>query len=134
FLFAWTLPVVKGGVTLPNGIPGWQAFRVAASPVWPYEGTRVDSWYAAILSAASAATNLIMVELAYAALRGRTNWLRFGAVAAVVSFLINAQWILPSDRNDLRVGYYLWWASFLILSIASLQRRFIRAEASNSTA
>ena len=116
FLVAWLLPVVKGGVTLPEGLPGWQAFRVAASPVWPYEGTQSESWYGALLTTASAATNLVMVGLLFVARRGSRQWLRLATIAAFASFLVNAQWFIRADRNDLRLGYYLWWFSFFILA------------------
>jgi hypothetical protein len=26
---AWFLPVIKGGVTFPHGLPGWDAFRTS---------------------------------------------------------------------------------------------------------
>ena len=31
YMLAWFLPVIEDGVTLPNGMPGWEAFRVALS-------------------------------------------------------------------------------------------------------
>ena len=31
--------MVKGGPTLADGVlPGWEACRLALSPIWPYEG------------------------------------------------------------------------------------------------
>src|SRR5215469_5087373 len=45
YVAAWFFPVVKEGVTLPDGLPGWQAFRVAASAVWPLPDVTIDKWY-----------------------------------------------------------------------------------------
>jgi hypothetical protein len=33
---AWFLPVIGEGTSLPEGLPGWQAFRVASGAIWPY--------------------------------------------------------------------------------------------------
>lgn len=120
FLVAWFLPVIKGGVTLPDGLPGWQAFRVAAAPVWPYADFTSDSGYRAVLTTASAATNLVMLTVLFGIARGRQQWARRSAVAALASFLVNAQWVIYEGRGDLRAGYYLWWISFLLIAYASL--------------
>src|SRR5215470_10572141 len=45
YVAAWFFPVVKEGVTLPDGLPGWQAFRVAASAVLPLPDVTIDKWY-----------------------------------------------------------------------------------------
>jgi hypothetical protein len=45
---------------------------------------------------------------------------RVSAWIAACAFIINAHWILWIDRPgrfDLRAGYFLWWASFLLLAI-----------------
>jgi hypothetical protein len=33
------------GRDFPHGLPGWEAFRAAACPVWPYEGYSIGGWY-----------------------------------------------------------------------------------------
>ena len=33
---AWFLPVVEDGASFPDMLPGWEALRVALSPVWLY--------------------------------------------------------------------------------------------------
>src|SRR6187397_3568679 len=55
---AWFLPVVDGGVTFPHGVPGWEAFGVAATA---YQDSHTDSWYLAILSTISAATTPLLI-------------------------------------------------------------------------
>jgi hypothetical protein len=56
YVAAWFLPVVTEGKTLPDGLPGWQAFRVAASAVWPIPDVTIDKWYQAVLFITSAVT------------------------------------------------------------------------------
>jgi hypothetical protein len=117
---AWFLPVVKEGVMLPQGLPGWQAFRVAASAVWPYEGFQIDEWYNAVLSTASAVTTVLFVFASvWAVLRGSRALRRAAAWTAASAFIVNSHWFIRfgSDRMDLRMGYFLWWFSFLLLAI-----------------
>lgn len=114
YAVAWAVPVVEGGVTLPEGLPGWQAFRAAASPLWPYEGVRYETWYWAILAVASAASNLLMIATPWLARFGHAQPpRRVGAAAAMTAFLVNGHWFaLRGGSEDLRIGYYLWWFSF----------------------
>ena len=117
---AWFLPVEKDGVTLPHGLPGWQAFRVAACAVWPYEGITIDPWYNSVLSTMSAVTTALFVLGAWwVVVTQSRRFCRVSAWIAACAFVVNAHWFLRfgSDRFDLRIGYFLWWASFLLLAI-----------------
>lgn len=117
FAVAWIVPVHKDGITLPEGVPGWQAFRIAAAPVWPYEGVEHESWWGATLSTLSAATNFVMLGSLWTRQRGQLLR-RATAIAAFAAFIVNAQWVfLNTDWVDLRPGYYLWWTSFLVMSL-----------------
>jgi hypothetical protein len=120
FALAWVLPVHKDGVRLPEGVPGWEAFRFAAAPVWPYEGVESETWWGATLSSLSAATNLgMLASLAIGLAGARRN--RAAGIAAIAAFVVNAQWLfMYTDWVDLRPGYYLWWLSFLGLGLLSL--------------
>ncbi len=125
---AWFLPVVKQGATLPQGLPGWQAFRVAACAVWPYDDCHIDGWLNAVLSTGSALTTLLFVLASvWVVLRGSRTLHRASAWIAACAFILNAHWFvsLGSDRMDLRVGYFLWWLSFasLALGLFDLSRR-----------
>ena len=120
FVVAWFLPVIRLGDTLPDGLPGWQAFRVAFSPVWSVEDVRVDNWYMGVLTVLSALTNLVMLGAAImrsAVPERRRESLKWIALAA---FVVNSQWFVLNlgngDWRDLRIGYYLWWVSFLLLA------------------
>lgn len=117
---AWFLPVEKQGVRLPQGLPGWQAFRVAACVVWPYEGWSIEGWYNIVLSTMSAATTLLFVlGSVWVVWAGSRAVRRASAWIATAAFIVNAHWFLRfgSDRFDLRIGYFLWWFSFLLLAI-----------------
>jgi hypothetical protein len=117
---AWFLPVVKGGDTLPTGLPGWQAFRVASSAVWPYEGVEFDKWYGAVLATISAVTTLLFLSGSpCVVLTGSRPVWRVSAWVAATAFIVNAHWyvLFGPDRADLRIGYYFWWFSFVALAI-----------------
>ncbi len=117
---AWFLPVTKDGVTLPDGLPGWQAFRVAFTAVWPYETFNFDTWYTAVLATASAVTTLLFLfGSPWVVWRGSPSLSRASAWVAAVAFVLNVYWyfLFWSDRSDLRIGYFLWWLSFVFLAI-----------------
>ena len=56
-VLGWVLPVVYDD-------RGWKAFRVALSPLWPYEDFRIEPGLLLVLSVASALTNVLFVVLA----------------------------------------------------------------------
>ena len=128
YVAAWFLPVVKEGVTLPDGLPGWQAFRVAASAVWPLADVTIDTWYKAVLFTISALTTLLFIPGSVWAVLGGSRARRASAWVATLSFVVNAHWYVlygGSARQDLRIGYFLWWLSFLLLALGlfDLSRR-----------
>jgi hypothetical protein len=96
---AWFLPIVKDGVTFPHGLP---------------------EWYNAVLSTISATTTLLFIfRYVWVMSRGLCTLPRASAWIATSAFILNAHWyvLFGSDRKDLRVGYFLWWFSFLLLAI-----------------
>ena len=119
-VLAWFLPVVKGGGTFPNALPGWQAFRLAACAVWPIRDVSFEEWYVAVLSTISAGTTVLFVLCsALVVARGSRALRRVSAWIAAFSFVVNSHWFLlfGSDRKDLRIGYFLWWSSFLLVAL-----------------
>lgn len=115
-VLGWALPVVRD-------YRGVHAFRVALSPIWPYERFQIPAGHLVILSVASAATNLLFVAIAIAAWLGLvasparqrlTVWV-VGAAA-----LLNLHWPLSMGQSapDLRAGYYVWVLSFVLLLLA----------------
>jgi|SRR5690349_8548885 len=112
---AWFLPVAKDGVTLPDGLPGWQAFEMAASEV---NKGRTDPWYFVVLATMSAVTTILFVLGAGWVIAMGSRRVRLASAwIAACAFIINAHWFGLIPVSKLRVGYFLWWASFLLLAI-----------------
>jgi hypothetical protein len=113
---AWFLPVHKDGVTFPDGLPGWEAFSVAALAA--HDSMNAHDWWFAVLSTMSAATTpLFIIGSIWVVARGSSALRRTSAWIAASAFILNAQWCIYPMRNDLRVGYFLWWFSFLLLAM-----------------
>ena len=112
---AWFLPVEEDGVTLAIGIPGWQAFCVAAFAWWPLT---INSWYNGVLGSAVTTVLFVLGSGWVLAIRSR-QLRRASACIAACAFIVNAHWLFRfgSHRFDLRIGYFLWWVSFLLLAI-----------------
>jgi len=49
------------GRDLPQGVPGWQATRVALCGVWPCRDVIMDEWYKTVLFTVSAVTTLLFL-------------------------------------------------------------------------
>jgi hypothetical protein len=119
-VLGWALPVM-------NDYRGVHAFRVALSPLWPYErsGTQfhIPAGRLVYLSVASGLTNVVFAVVAIAALVGAVQT-RFRQRAAVwvvgAATLLNLHWPISmgDSASGLRVGYYAWIASFVLLLLA----------------
>jgi hypothetical protein len=115
---AWFLPVITDGVRFPHGLPGWEAFRIALSPVWSY-GTAF-SGIGAVASVLSAATTILfVVGSPWVLWRGSNSLRRTSAWIAVGAFVLDAHWYFFYGRSDsgLMIGYFVWWFSFLVMAI-----------------
>src|SRR5579863_8120824 len=109
---AWFLPVAKEGVRFPDALPGWQAFFIAVV------GTQGPPWYEGLLSGMSAlSTALFVLGAGWVAAIGSRKIRRVSAWIALGAFVVNAHWIRFSGRIGLKIGYYLWWISFLLLAM-----------------
>lgn len=115
---AWCLPVDTDGVTLPKGLPGWEAFRFASCAVLPC-GAIKFSGYGVVFATISAVTTLLFIlGSPWVVLRGSHSMWRASAWTAATAFIANAHWYVFSwHRSDLRIGYFFWWFSFLLLAI-----------------
>ena len=113
-LWGWLGPVVDDN-------RGWQAFRVALSPLWPYENFRIEPGLLLILSVASALTNALFVALA--ALLAWQGAQRAKAVLWVAggATLLNLHWPLSmgQERAQLENAYFVWVCSFALLAFAA---------------
>jgi hypothetical protein len=113
-LWGWFGPVVDDN-------RGWQAFRVALSPLWPYENFRIEPGLLLILSVASALTNVLFVALAtvlawQGAQRAKAVlWVAAGAT------LLNLHWPISmgQERAQLENAYFVWVCSFALLAFAA---------------
>ncbi len=104
------------------------AFRVALSPLWPYEQFHIPPGRLVYLSVASALTNVVFVADRDRGARGRCA----DALAAARSpsgssaprRLLNLHWPISMGDSaaDLRVGYYVWIASFVLLLLGVTSR------------
>lgn len=111
----WWLPVVRD-------YRGWQAFRVAFSPVWPFEQFRIQPGLLLVLSVASALTNVAFVALTAWLVAGRRPAaVVYGALAAAA---LDLHWPISmgSQRSRLEIGYPVWILSFLLLALAAWLR------------
>jgi hypothetical protein len=122
-LTAWFLPIDKEGVTLPQGLPGWQAFQVASCAVWRYEGFGIDGWYNVLLCTVSAVTTLLFVlGSVWVVLLGSRPVRRVSAWIAASSFVLNAHWVVRfgSARLERMNLAFAWrWARELRMCFAS---------------
>ena len=112
----WALPVM-------DDYRGVHAFRIALSPIWPYEQFRIPSGRLVYLSVASALTNLLFAAVALAALAGavKTRSRQLVCVWVVgAATVLNLHWPISmgDSAGDLRSGYYVWIASFVLLLLA----------------
>jgi hypothetical protein len=109
FVLAWFLPVIHNGVTLPEGLPGWEAFMIAAGALLPSKDA--GHWLSRVLPALSAGTNVLAIVAPW--LSGqpsqRNRRLLVGAFAA--AFAVNSYWWFIA-ADELLIGYYVWWLSF----------------------
>jgi hypothetical protein len=109
----WALPVIED-------FRGFHAFRVALSPLWPYEDFRIDGVWLILLSVSSALTNALFVVAALLLLAGRASARVLLWVAAAAT-LLNLHWVITmeNDRDDLEIGYFIWIVSFALLALAA---------------
>ena len=113
-LWGWLGPVVDDN-------RGWQAFRVALSPLWPYENFRIEPGLLLILSVASALTNLLFVALAALLVRRGEQRAKVVLWAAAAATLLNLHWPISmgQQRAQLENGYFIWVCSFALLAFAA---------------
>ncbi len=115
----WALPVIEDDQRVYRGV---HAFRVALSPLWPYEQFHMPAGHVMWLSIASALTNVVFVVMAaylwpYVA---RATGSRLGVFVLGAAALLNLHWTVTMQGNaaDLGIGYYVWVMSFVLLLLA----------------
>jgi hypothetical protein len=110
----WLMPVVDDYL-------GWQAFRVALSPLWPFEQFRIQPGPLLVLSVASALTNLLFVVLAAVLVLGSERRAQVVLWAAAGATLLNLHWPISmgEERAELELGYFIWVCSFALVALAA---------------
>lgn len=124
YLLAWPLPSVVETIPVPLGptvevVRGWEATRWALSPVWPdRRSLEVGPLHAAVI-VASALANLVFLGALLLALRWPKRITRVLEYATWIAVLLAAHWLLffRPELKSLRIGYYLWLTSFVLLAL-----------------
>jgi hypothetical protein len=113
-VLGWVLPVVRD-------YRGWQAFRVALSPLWPYEQFRLEPGLLLVLSVASALTNALFVVLAALLFANAARYAKPVLGAAAGATLLDLHWPISmgGQRGELESAYFIWVCSFVLLALAA---------------
>jgi hypothetical protein len=113
-LWGWFGPVVQDN-------RGWQAFRVALSPLWPYEEFRIQPGLLLVLSVASALTNVLFVGLAVWLTLTEQRRAKVILWIAAAATLLNLHWPISmgEESAQLESGYFVWACSFALLALAA---------------
>jgi hypothetical protein len=128
YCLAWVVPVLEGGRTLNTGmLPGWEAFRLALSPIWPFEELDLSAWYVrpawylSALYVGSALTNIVLVVALLQRMFKPNQRGRLMSTLLFACGALNASFLLFSDRGGLRAGYYMWTLAYFLIA-AGLSR------------
>jgi hypothetical protein len=82
--------------------------------------TKFEHWYNSVFATVSAASTLLFIlgSLWVVSFGSRTVRRAFAWIATS-AFVVSAHWYIffGPDRKDLRIGYFLWWLSFLLLAL-----------------
>ena len=123
YALAWFVPVIDDGATLADGrLPGWEAFRVAISTLWPYEDFSYDGWFSAFIGTVTGLTNVWFLLAVIILLRGPHSKRRIVGWGLLVAALVNTYWLVMffGETTELRLGYYLWLGSFAVVAASAL--------------
>lgn len=113
---AWLLPVMKDGHRLEDGhVPGVEALTVALSPLW--EGFHHALQWPGV---ASGLSNLFFVG-GVGLLWGRAGVAQLVQWGLAAAGALNCFWFVfeAFHRDDFRVGYFAWVASFFLLAVGA---------------
>lgn len=121
YAVSWFVPVHRAGAKIGTGeLPGWQAFRLCLSTVLEIPHASLTRLPVALILTANALTNFWFVVAAFLLLRRPFRPRPLMKWGLLVSVVLNLFWfVFGADRADLRAGYYLWEASFALLTLAA---------------
>jgi len=117
FIGSWFLPVI-------HEVNGWKAFLVAFGGFW----TPLEDWPHHLVMALTTLTNVVMIVAIGAfirrgALQSRWAW------GLIIAGVFDTYWLKPllQEGADILIGFYLWWLSFFVVGLASLDSRSVSA-------
>ena len=121
YAVSWFVPVHRGGARIGAGeLPGWQAFRLCLSTASEIPTASLTRLPVALIVTANALTNFWFLGAVFVLLRRPGVPHPVAKWGLLVSVVLNLFWfVLGSDRGDLLPGYYLWVASFAMLTVAA---------------
>lgn len=123
-IVAWTIFVVSFFLPALDEMPGWKAAILSATSWQQAMQGNLFAVHFMLLAVA----NLLMVVspffVFWGAQDGRfVKWFRGLSIAAAVLVWSFPGWLLFGHHMaDLKIGYYLWAASFVVLCVASLMQ------------
>ena len=119
WLASWALPVLEN-------VRGWEAFRYALSPLWPFRGHDAGG-EDAVPQVLSALSNVVFIILVAHVVLERVTRPGLFMRVAILCFILNLYWFVQLARSgelaDLRAGYYAWLAAFALLMASGLSIR-----------
>jgi hypothetical protein len=135
FLLSWFAPA------LPD-VPGWMAFRYSLAPLVPFREARDIALDDSVPQVLSALTNLVFILLFVLWQLKQSPRPGLFVRITLACVLLNLYWLVRAWRDgglaDLRFGYYLWLAAFVLLAVvagliaAESRARLARAAADSS--
>lgn len=121
YAVSWFLPTTTFSI---GDLPGWEALKISFAPIWDGWDGSDYSWLRYMPLILSGMTNgwFVFSVLALAIWSAIPRRLVFWGL--LLSALVNSVWFTVTDSGDLfwtvlRIGYYLWYASFLMLTFAA---------------
>jgi hypothetical protein len=122
---AWILFAISFFLPAYADMLGWRCAAMAATAVFWAEFWHGD-WFSIHLASLTFA-NLLMIASPcllprFSGNKRALKWLRFSSFAALVlvwSFVLPL--LAHADRKDLKIGCYVWTASFLLLCLSTLK-------------
>jgi hypothetical protein len=117
FVASWFAPVT----VQDRGYAGWEAFRTILQVLWsPAQfGGRSHRLVTAIWIS-TALTNVVFIAAFIAVVTSWRTWIRGLKWAVLAAAALDLYWYFGMDH--LKIGYYLWVASFFVLFAAMARR------------
>jgi len=123
YALAWFVQVVKDGSTLADGVlPGWEALRLALSPLWEHDfgGSLLE----ASLSVGSGLSNVVFLAAFVRLARHEAVRTSAWSWALLAAAAVDTFWMFDQGGpRDLRAGYYLWFGSFVLFGLLARPSR-----------